>query len=58
LKPTPSPTDTVDDLERALGNDRFACFVADRICPTARALTGGRRYRWGSQEEERADGLC
>lgn len=26
---TPSPTDTVDDLERALGNDRFACLVAE-----------------------------
>jgi ribosomal protein S18 acetylase RimI-like enzyme len=26
---TPSPTDTVDDVERALGNDRFACLVAE-----------------------------
>jgi len=26
---TPSPTDTLDDLERALGNDCFACLVAE-----------------------------
>jgi ribosomal protein S18 acetylase RimI-like enzyme len=26
---TPSPTDTLEDIERALGGDRIACFVAE-----------------------------
>ena len=26
---TPSPTDTLEDIERALGSDRVECFVAE-----------------------------
>jgi|SRR4051794_24553956 ribosomal protein S18 acetylase RimI-like enzyme len=61
---TPSPTDTVDDLERALGNDRFACLVAEAdgvlVGSIIAAFDGwrGNIYRLAVRPERRRQGIA
>jgi ribosomal protein S18 acetylase RimI-like enzyme len=60
---TPSPTDTLDDLERALGNDRFACLVAEAdgvvVGSIIAAFDGwrGNIYRLAVRPEHRRRGI-
>ena len=61
---TPSPTDTVDDLERALGNDHFACLVAEAdgvvVGSIIAAFDGwrGNIYRLAVRPEHRRRGIA
>jgi len=61
---TPSPTDTEDDLERALGNDRFACLVAEADGVVVRSIIAafdgwrGNIYRLAVRPEHRRRGIA
>ena len=61
---TPSPTDTLDDIERALGSERLACFVAEvdgQIVGSIIAAFDGWRghvYRMAVHPEFRRRGIA